>query len=55
MTDQPQQINLDLTTAGIKQTLMRTLITNEPSLQPTTSANLTLPPYATWIGEVHVP
>ena len=55
MTDQPQHIALDLTVANIHQTLMRTLITNEPSLQSATSANLTLPPYATWIGEVHVP
>jgi alpha-glucosidase len=55
MTNQPQHINLDLTVANIHQTLMRTLMTNEPSLQSATSANLTLPPYATWIGEVHVP
>ena len=55
MTDKPQHINLDLTVAGIHQTLMRTLLTNEPSLQSATSANLTLPPFATWIGEVHVP
>jgi alpha-glucosidase len=55
MTAQPQSIALDLTTAGIKEKLMRTLLTNEPSLQGATSTSITLPPFATWIGEVQLP
>jgi len=55
MTAQPQSIALDLTTAGIQEKTMRTLLTNEPSLENATSTSITLPPFATWIGEVQLP
>jgi alpha-glucosidase len=55
MTAQPQSIALDLTTAGIQEKKMRTLLTNEPSLENATSTSITLPPFATWIGEVQLP
>jgi alpha-glucosidase len=55
MTGQPQKIALDLKEAGIQQTAMKTLMTNEPSLMGATSTSITLPPFASWIGEVQMP
>jgi alpha-glucosidase len=55
MTGQPQKIALDLKEAGIQQTAMKTLMTNEPSLMGATTTLLTLPPFASWIGEVQMP
>ena len=52
MSAEPQQIALDLTEAGIAQHPVRTLMTDEPSLQSVTTTTVTLPPYATWIAEV---
>jgi len=52
MTGQPQKIALDLVPAGIKQKAVKTLLTNEPSLQGATSTTMTLPPFASWVGEV---
>ncbi len=52
MTGQPQKIALDLGPAGIKQKAVKTLLTNEPSLQGATSTTMTLPPFASWVGEV---
>jgi alpha-glucosidase len=52
MTGQPQKIALDLEPAGIKQKAVKTLLTNEPSLQGATSTTMTLPPFASWVGEV---
>ena len=55
MTAQPQKIALDLKDAGIQQTAVKTLLTNEPSLQGATTTSITLPPFASWIGEVQMP
>jgi alpha-glucosidase len=52
MTAQPQKIALDLTPAGIQQRPVKTLLTNEPSLQGVTTTSMTLPPFASWVGEV---
>ena len=54
MTGQPQKIALDLKEAGIQQTAVKTLLTNEPSLQGATTTSITLPPFASWIGEVQM-
>jgi alpha-glucosidase len=54
MTGQPQKIALDLKEAGIQQTAIKTLITDEPSLMGATSTSITLPPFASWIGEVQM-
>jgi alpha-glucosidase len=55
MTGQPQKIALDLNEAGIQQTAVKTLMTDEPSLQGATSTSITLPPFASWVGEVQMP
>jgi alpha-glucosidase len=52
MTAQPQKIALDLKPAGISQRAVRTLLTNEASLQGVTTTSMTLPPFASWVGEV---
>jgi alpha-glucosidase len=52
MTAQPQKIALDLTEAGISQRAVRTLPTNDVSLQGTTSTSITLSPFASWVGEL---
>jgi alpha-glucosidase len=54
MTAQPQMIALDLKEAGIQQTAVKTLMTDEPSLMGATSTSITLPPFAGWIGEVQM-
>jgi alpha-glucosidase len=55
MTNQPQKIALDLKEAGIEQRPVRTLLTEDPSLQGVTSTTMTLPPFASWVGEVQMP
>jgi alpha-glucosidase len=55
MTAQPQKIALDLKEAGIQQTAVKTLLTDEPSLQGATTTSITLPPFASWVGEVQMP
>jgi alpha-glucosidase len=52
MTGQPQKIALDLGPAGISQRAVRTLLTNETSLREVTTTSMTLPPFASWVGEV---
>ena len=52
MTAQPQKISLDLSPAGISQKGVRTLLTSEASLQGVTTTTMTLPPFASWVGEV---
>jgi alpha-glucosidase len=52
MSAQPQSIALDLTTAGVQQKVVRTVLTNEASLQGVTTTSMTLPPFASWVGEV---
>jgi alpha-glucosidase len=52
MTAQPQKIALNLTEAGVHSTNVRTLLTNEASLEGVTTTSVTLPPFASWVGEV---
>jgi alpha-glucosidase len=52
MTAQPQTIALDLTSAGVKGRAVRTLLTDEATLQGGTSTSMTLPPFASWVGAV---
>jgi alpha-glucosidase len=52
MTGQAQKIALDLTPAGISGRAVRTLLTNEVSLQGVGTTSMTLEPFASWVGEV---
>ncbi len=52
MTGQAQKIALDLSAAGLSQKAVRILLTNEASLQGVTTTSMTLPPFASWVGEV---
>jgi alpha-glucosidase len=52
MTGQAQKIDLDLTPAGIQSKPVKTLLTNEASLQGTATTTMTLPPFASWVGEL---
>jgi alpha-glucosidase len=52
MTAEPQQIALDLSPAGISSKVVRTLLTNEASLQGASTTSMTLPAFASWVGEV---
>ncbi|MEI9979798.1 MAG: alpha-glucosidase [Edaphobacter sp.] len=52
MTGQPQKIALDLKPAGVSQRAVRSLLTNEASLQGVTTTTMVLPPFASWVGEV---
>ena len=52
MTAQPQTIALDLSPARISQRTVRTLLTNVPSLEGVPTTSMTLPPFASWVGEV---
>jgi alpha-glucosidase len=50
---QPQTVHLDLSTAGLKSTHLKTLLTDAPSLNAITSTtNITLPPFASLIAEI---
>jgi alpha-glucosidase len=50
-TSEPQTVSLDPKTAGVSGKTVSTLITDAPSLKETTSLqNITLPPYASWVG-----
>jgi alpha-glucosidase len=52
-TAQPQTISLDLSKANASGKAVTTLLTNAPGLKQTTSLqNITLPPYASWIGQI---
>ena len=53
MSSSPKTLHLDLSAAGLKSADVRTLLTNESTLASTHSVkDLTLPPYASYIGEV---
>ena len=52
MTSQPQQIALDLSPAGISSKAVKTLLTNEASLQGASTTSMSLPAFASWVGEV---
>ncbi|RXH54319.1 glycoside hydrolase family 13 protein [Granulicella sibirica] len=50
---QPQTITLDLTGTPAKGTQVKTLLSDAPALQSTTTLkDITLPPYSTWIATV---
>ena len=52
-TAQPQTISLDTQAAGVKATTVKTLLTNDSSLEQTNSLNkITLSPFASWIGSI---
>ena len=52
-TASPQTISLDTRSAGISGSIVKTVLTDVPSLEHTNSLhNITLPPYASWIGSV---
>ena len=52
-TASEQTISLDPSTAGVTGTTVKTLMTDTPSLEQTNSLrNITLPPFASWIGSV---
>jgi alpha-glucosidase len=52
-TASPQTISLDTHTAGVSGSTVKTVLTDAPSLEHTTTLhNITLPPYASWIGSV---
>jgi len=52
-TAQPQTISLSLVGTGVTGNTIKTLLTDDPSLQPTTSmTNIVLPPFASWVASV---
>ncbi|HEU5339848.1 MAG TPA: alpha-amylase family glycosyl hydrolase [Edaphobacter sp.] len=52
-TNQTQTVSLDLTRAGVTGSTVKTLMTDAPALEGTSSLrHLTLPPFASWIGSV---
>ena len=52
-TGKQQTISLHPEEAGVAGKTVRTLITDAPSLKQTSSLhNITLPPYASWVGSV---
>ena len=52
-TAQPQTVSLNLAGTSAKGTSVKTLATDQPSLQNATSLNkILLPPFATWVAEV---
>ncbi len=52
MTGQAQKIALDLSPAGVASRAVRTLLTDDASLEGVSSTSMTLPPFASWVGEV---
>jgi alpha-glucosidase len=52
-TDKPQTITLDPGTAHVSGAAVTTVLTSDRSLEQTVSLkNITLPPYATWVGTI---
>jgi alpha-glucosidase len=52
-TAQPQTVSLDLAGAGVISNHIKTLMTDDASLQSTTSlTNIVLPPFASWVASV---
>jgi alpha-glucosidase len=53
MSASTKTVTLSLTNTGVHSTTIKTLAASEPSLQSAQSIDsLTLPPYASWVGEV---
>jgi len=52
-TSATKTVTLDAAAAGVSGTMVKTLATDDASLQKVTSLQrITLPPYACWIGSV---
>jgi len=52
-TAQPQTVSLNLAGTGVTGNNVKTLITDDPSLQSTTGLNgIVLPPFASWVASV---
>jgi alpha-glucosidase len=52
-TGEQQTVNLEPETVGIAGKTVKTLLTDAPTLQRITSLhNITLPPYASWVGSI---
>ena len=52
-TPQPQTVSLDLAGTGVSGDKVKTLLTDDPSLESTTSlTHITLAPFASWVGSV---
>ena len=52
-TNQPRTVSLDTAKVGVSGSKVKTLMTDAPSLKGASSLhNLTLPPFASWIGSV---
>ena len=52
-TAQPQTVSLDLAGTGVTATTVKTLMTDDPSLQSATGFNsVVLPPFASWVASV---
>jgi len=52
-TAQPQTVSLDLAGTGVSGDKVKTLLTDDPSLESTTSlTHITLAPFASWVGSV---
>lgn len=52
-TAEPQIISFDLKAANVSGRSVKTLITSAPSLAQTSEiSNITLPPYASWVGHI---
>jgi alpha-glucosidase len=52
MTARPQKIALDLSPAGISSKAVRTLLTDQSSLEAVTTTSMILPEFGSWVGEV---
>lgn len=52
-TAEPQTVSLEPLAAGVTGSTVRTVMTDAPSLQETSSlSKITLPPYASWVGSL---
>jgi alpha-glucosidase len=52
-TGEPQTISLDPSAAGVTGTKVKTLLTDDPALEKTTSLkNVTIAPYSSWIASI---
>ena len=52
LSGDPQTLTLDPTPAGVTAKSAKPLLTDAPDLQSTTTLNLTLPPYTTWVASL---
>lgn len=52
MTGEPQTLKLDLSSAGVTGTAVKTLLTSDAALKSAKSTAVTLPPFAAWVASV---